>query len=81
MIKFKEHLDNKKYSENYKIGILSMVRAFYSEYDITLPKNFKRKARSDRKPLLFEDLPSMEEIKYILQYAKPIFRSNDIIRR
>ena len=52
-----------------------MVKAFYSEYDITLPKNFKRKARSDRKPLLFEDLPSMEEIKYILQYAKPIFRS------
>ncbi len=75
LIKFKEHLDNKKYSENYKIGTLSMVRAFYSEYDITLPKNFKRKARSDRKPLLFEDLPSMEEIKYILQYAKPIFRS------
>ena len=75
LIKFKEYLDNRKYSENYKIGTLSMVRAFYSEYDITLPKNFKRKARSDRKPLLFEDLPSMEEIKYILQYAKPVFRS------
>lgn len=75
MIKFKEYLDNNKYSENYKTGTLSMVRAFYSEYNITLPKNFKKKTRNDKKPLLFEDLPSMEEIRYILQYAKSVFRS------
>lgn len=75
LIKFKQYLDDQKYSENYKTGTLASIRAFYSEYDLTLPKNFKKKARSDRKPLLFEDLPTMEEIKYILQYAKPVFRS------
>jgi len=75
LIKFKQYLDDQEYSENYKTGSLSLVRAYYSEYDVTLPKNFHKKARSDKKPLLFEDLPSMEEIKYILQYAKPVFRS------
>jgi integrase len=51
------------------------VRTYYNGHDITLPKAFRISARSDRKAVLYNDLPTIKEIQQVLKYADSIFRS------
>ncbi len=72
---FKEHLDNGKLSQNYVNHQLSLVRSFYGEFDIQLPKTRRRKTRSDRKEETIEDLPTMEEINKCLDKSNTAYKA------
>jgi integrase len=51
------------------------VRTYYDENDITLPKTFRRNKRTDRKNILYTDLPTMKEIKELIEYADKTFKA------
>lgn len=61
--------DEDKWSEKSITKIMVVVRSFYGEYDIELPK-IKRKQRKDKKLETFNDLPTIEDIQKFLEYAK-----------
>lgn len=76
LMDFKKHLDTTDLAESTKDYTLKLVRSFYNEYDIQLPKNIRRNKRSDSKQdLLFEDLPTMQDIKDFLEYVKPPYKA------
>ena len=73
---FKRYIDETDYSESYKKNSLVSIKAFYNEYDIQLPKNKRRKTRSDKKPVeTIEDLPTAEEIKMFLEKCNPTYKA------
>ena len=52
------------------------VRTFYNENGIEIPRTFRKKARKDKKKtVLFDQLPTMEDVKHILKYANSTFRA------
>ena len=76
LIEFKTYLvEEEGYSQNYVKNLLAMVKSFYSEYEIQLPRTFKRKTRKDKKHEVYEDLPTMEEIKRALNYANSAYKA------
>ena len=76
LMDFKKHLDTTDLAESTKDYALKLVRSFYNEYDIQLPKNIRRNKRTDAKQdLLFEDLPTMQDIKHFLEYVKPPYKA------
>lgn len=72
---FKEDLDSGKLSQNYVNHQLLLVRSFYGEFDIQLPRNRRRKTRSDRKEETIEDLPTMEEINKSLDKSNAVYKA------
>ena len=66
---FKRWLREQEYSDTYTNHLIVLVRSFYSEYDIELPKNLKRKSRRDKKQETIEDLPTMDDVKKSLEYS------------
>jgi integrase len=72
---FKEYLNEQGFKPSYIKTTTSCIRAYYAEYEIQLPKTFRTNARSDKVEILFDDLPTMEDIKHILQYANPAFKA------
>jgi integrase len=71
--KFQQHIESLGYSESSKKVFTTCVRAYYNEYEIQLPKRFKNNARSDRKEKLYNDLPTLEDIRHLLKYANLTF--------
>lgn len=72
---FKEYLDDGELSQNYINHQLSLVRSFYNEFDIQLPRTRRRKTRKDRKVETIEDLPTMEEISKCLDKANTAYKA------
>ena len=76
LLDFKKYLDSSDYSGPYKESVTLCVRTFYGENDIILPKTFRKSARSDRKtPILFNELPTMDNVKDILKYCNSTYRA------
>lgn len=76
LLSFKQHLDETDLSESYKRNLIMCVRTFYNENGIEIPKTFRKNARSDRKNrVLYNELPTMDDIKHILTYANSTFRA------
>lgn len=72
---FKQDLDNTDFSEAYKKVLMIKVKSFYNEFEIQLPKIFRRKRRSDNEVnYLYSDLPTMEEISRLLEYCQPYLK-------
>jgi integrase len=76
LIDFKIYLREKeKYSPNYVNNLLAMVKSFYTEYEIELPRTFSRKSRKDKKHEVYEDLPTMNDIKLAIAYSNSTYKS------
>lgn len=75
LIEFKTYITEKGYSKNYVDNMMAMVKSFYTEYEIQLPRTFKRKSRKDKKHETFEDLPTMEDIRQVLNYANSAYKA------
>lgn len=76
LMDFKEYLDTTDLAESTKDYNIKLVRSFYSEYDIQLPKAFRRKKRSDStKDILYEDLPTIGDISHLLKYLNATYKS------
>lgn len=75
LLGFKKDLDTKDLSERYKTDLVSLVRSFYNEFEIQLPRTFRRTTRSDKKQdSLYEDLPTMDDIKFFLNYVNTTYK-------
>ncbi|WP_048190710.1 site-specific integrase [Methanobacterium sp. SMA-27] len=72
---FRQYLEDQKFKHSYIKTTTSCIRAYYAEYDILLPKTIRTNARSDRNEILYEDLPSMKDLKNLLEYANPTFKA------
>lgn len=72
---FRRLLNGEGFSSNYVSQLISQVRTFYSEYEIELPKKFRRQSRRDKKQESFEDIPTMDDIEKSLDYSSPTYRA------
>ncbi|AUB59379.1 hypothetical protein BK009_00990 [Methanobacterium subterraneum] len=72
---FKEHLNQGDLSSYYTNHQVGLVRTFYGEFDIQLPKSHWRKSRSDKKQENIEDLPTKDDIKRSLDHSKTTYRA------
>jgi integrase len=76
LIDFKEDLTNNGLSVNYISHTLTLVKSFYHEFDIQLPRTYRRQSRSDkRKETIIDDLPTIDEIKKAVDYANTTYKS------
>lgn len=75
LVGFRQWLDEQNTSKSYANHTVALVRSFYTEYDIELPRTFKRKSRRDKKIETFEDLPTMEDVKKALDYCSPTYKA------
>lgn len=71
---FKMDLKKRDYTDSYIKQTMILVRSYYNENDIILPRE-QRKRRIDRKRMSIDDLPTMGEIQQFMLYAMPIYRS------
>lgn len=72
---FRKHLDDEELSLNYINQVVSAVRSFYGDFEIELPKIFRRKSRKDKKQEEFDDIPTMEDVKRSLDYSSLTYRA------
>lgn len=72
---FKKWLHEQDYSNAYANQIFNLVRSFYSEFEIELPKNLRRKSRRDKKQETIEDLPTMKDVQKSLEYSSHTYRA------
>ena len=72
---FRQYLNEQGFKPSYIKTTTSCIRAYYAEYEIQLPKTLRTNSRSDRVEILYDDLPTMDNIKHILQYANPAFKA------
>ena len=72
---FKKWLSEQDYSSAYANQMYVLVRSFYSEFDIELPKNLRRKSRRDKKKETIEDIPTMDDVKKSLDYSSHTYRA------
>lgn len=76
LLLYKQHLDKQDLSESYRRNLMMCVRTFYNENDVEIPRTFRKNSRGDRKkPVLLNDLPTMDDIKHILKYSNNTFRA------
>lgn len=76
---FKKWLYDQNYAKSYSNQTLVLVRSFYSEFDIELPKNLRRKSRRDKKQEIFDDLPTMKDVKKSLDYSSPTYKATTLL--
>ncbi|MCE7699097.1 MAG: hypothetical protein K8E24_009860, partial [Methanobacterium paludis] len=76
---FKQWLHDQEYAQSYSNQTLVLVRSFYSEFDIELPKNLRRKSRRDKKQENFVDLPTMKDVKKSLDYSSPTYKATTLL--
>jgi len=72
---FKEHLETSKTSPSYINHQIALIRAFYNEFEIQLPKTRRRKTRSDRKVETIEDLPTKDDIRKCLHKSNTAYKA------
>ncbi|OEC86753.1 tyrosine-type recombinase/integrase [Methanobacterium bryantii] len=75
LMDFRKYLNEQKFASNYVSQVISQVRTFYSEYEVELPKKFRRQSRRDKVQETFEDIPTMDDVKKSLDYSSPTYRA------
>lgn len=73
--KFKEYLNHEKNSDYYINHQMSLVRSFYFEFDIQLPRIRRSKTRKDKKQETIEDLPTMDDIRKSLERSNTTYKA------
>jgi len=72
LLNFKEFMEDNNYSSHTIINTITIVRTFYTEYDVILPKmHLKRKQQTES----IEDIPNKNDIRLALKYANPKYRA------
>ena len=73
-LKFKQLMDKKGYTWKAKVIGLNLLRTFYREYEIELPKPIR--VEKDEVPIVgVEELPSKEDFRRCYNVAPPLFRA------
>lgn len=75
---FKDHLENKEYSEETVKEAITAVRSFYSFHEIPLPRTrfqYKETNTTHRVVNSIDDLPGREEISQAVEVSKPIVKA------
>lgn len=73
-LKFKQLMDKKGYSWKTKVIALNLLRTFYREYEIELPKAIR--VEKEEAPIVgVEELPSKEDFRNCHNVAPPLFRA------
>jgi integrase len=72
---FKASLDESDLAESSKKHIIMLVKAFYREFDIELPKSKRRKSRKSTNAGTIADLPTMEEIQLFMEHCSSAYKA------
>lgn len=72
---FKASLDESDIAESSKKHIIMLVKAFYREFDIEIPKSKRRKSRKSTNAGTIADLPTMEEIQLFMEHCNSIYKA------
>lgn len=72
---FELYLDRLDLAQSSKNQIMMLVKAFYNEFDVQLPRNKRRKSKRARLPETIENLPTMEEIRRFMDYCNNVYKS------
>ena len=74
LLNFKEHLTTKEYSDLHIQNVLSIVRIFYLEFEIELPR-LKLTTKISTKNENISDIPTKENIKTALEYCNHKYKA------
>jgi len=72
---FKVSLDGSDLNESSKKHIILLVKAFYREFDIEIPKSKRRKLRKSTNAETIADLPTMEEIQLFMEHCNSVYKA------
>lgn len=72
---FKSHLEELGVARSSKNHIIMLVRSFYNEFDIQLPRLKRKKSRKASIPETIEVLPTMDEIKKFMEYCNNVYKA------
>lgn len=75
LTQFKLYLDDLDIAQSTKNHTIMLVRSFYNEYDILLPRLKRKKSNKARNPETIDDLPTMDEIKKFLEYCNNVYKA------
>lgn len=73
--KFKLYLDELDIAHYSKNHTMILVRAFYTEFEIQLPRPKKKKSKKARMPETIDVIPTIDEIKKFLEYCNNVYKS------
>ncbi|KAF5040539.1 hypothetical protein DSECCO2_532380 [anaerobic digester metagenome] len=72
---FKSALDESDLSEKTKKYIILLVKAFYREFDIEVPKSKRGKSINSTNNETIDDLPTMKEIERFMEYCNSVYKA------
>jgi len=72
LLDFKEHLEKNNYSPKTINSTLTIIRSFYNEFEIQLPRmNLRKKYKKE----VAEDIPNKKDIRFALKYVNPKYKA------
>lgn len=72
LLEFKQHLEQQNYSSHTIVNTITIVRSFYTEFDIELPRiHLKQKHKTET----IEDIPNKDDIRKALNFANIKYRA------
>lgn len=72
---FKLALNELALAEKSVKHILLLVKAFYREFEIEIPKSNNRKSKVSMNNETIDDLPTMEEIERFMEYSNSVYKA------
>jgi integrase len=72
LLNFKDYLNTKDHTVLTVRNYITIIRSFYREFDIELPKMY---LKTDNRQESREDIPTKDDIKIALKYANPRYRA------
>lgn len=70
LLNFRENLDSSDVVPTYVNDVMAIVKAFYRQFEITLPEiSNTTKEDDNQRPMTMDDLPSLEDLEIITEKA------------
>ncbi len=74
LLDFRAHLEETNKSPNFTQNAMTVIRSFYSEFEIELPKS-RSNRKKEEKLSTTKDIPDKDDIKKVLKYANPKYKA------
>ncbi|BDZ67379.1 tyrosine-type recombinase/integrase [Methanobacterium ferruginis] len=75
LINFKSELDKSDLADSSIKQMMILIKAFYREFDIEVPRSRRRKSPKPTYIETIEDLPTMDEIQLFLEYCGSVYKA------
>lgn len=75
LMDYKQSLVDYGHKDGYVNKLIREIRTFYYEFDIDIPRNKNRKARSDKQEADISEIPTMEDIEHFMEHVQSNYKA------